>query len=85
MRLTPASKDTGAQGTLEPIDQPDVNAEGEQGPEGKGKKRTKLSATTKMAADAVDRQGHPWVLSPSLLHTHAHLNTLPEQAIKRRL
>lgn len=83
--------DTGPQGGTsrgdpEPIDQPDVNAEGEQGQEGKGKCRTKLSAKTRMDADEVDRQGHPCALSLSLclLHTHAHLNiTLPEQAIKR--
>lgn len=58
-----------------PIDQPDVNAEGEQGQEGKGKCRTKLSAKTRTDAEEFDRQGHPCVLSEplSVSYTRMHI------------
>lgn len=62
----------GGRGETGSVHQPNLNAGGEQGQEGKGKYRIKVSAKTRMGADMAGRQKHFCILSLSLSLTHTY-------------
>lgn len=59
------------------IGQLNMNAEEEQGQEGRRKYRINLSAKTRMEAEKVDRQRHLCILSLSLRVLYMHIEISP--------